>query len=340
MKMVEIGPENDMKSYPDLEEKRKGKKTVAFLGLAPRTRQYAPFDDLSIEIWTLGRAWRDRKIEKGNLTEETWIKRISRHFEIHPESFCYLDTKPDELHTKWLRENHPFPIYMDDKYPEFPSSVRYPIEYAVNTYGRHFTSTMSYMFPIADKDGFDRVELYGFEMGHGGEYAYQMPEVSYHIGWFRAKHGYDSVYIPKESKILRAPLYAYEEMYNPILTTIEQRISMMQKTRIAEEKTGAKFEGAVVALKELAKELDGIEYNKTFKELLDRMEDEYNKQTILVNNVGGALHDNLVLRDAIYYMMPPSYKTKPTVDLSEATVPWDGIELPWEEDENVKKETE
>jgi hypothetical protein len=268
------------------------------------------------------------------------VKRISRHFEIHPDSFLYVDNKPDELHTEWLGQEHPFPIYMDDNYPQYPASVKYPIERAVNTFGRHFTSTMSYMFPVAHFEGFDRIELYGFEMGFGGEYAYQMPEVAYHIGWFRALHGYDSVVIPPESKILRAPLYAYEEMYNPILTSIEQRVLIMQQAVTTEEGNAAKFEGATEALKSLNREIPGLEYNEKFKELLAEAEEGVIKQTILVNKIMGALHDDKVLKDAIYYMMPPSYKTEPKTDLSESVVPWDEVDLPWKEAEDVTETRE
>ena len=335
MKKVHVSDAIDLKPSSSLEKKRANKKTVSFVGLAPRTRERAPFDDLNVEIWTLGRAWRDHRPG-----QETWVKRISRHFEIHPESFVHLDNKPDELHHEWLGMPHPFTIYMDDKYSEFPSSERYPIEWAVQTFGRHFTSTMSYMFPIAERDGFERIEIYGFEMGFGGEYAYQMPEVAYHIGWFRALHGYDSVYIPPESKILRAPLYAYEEMYNPILTTIEQRIGALQKARFEEENKAAKFVGALEALNELNEEVPGIKEMDKWKEIQEKYREELRRQELLVNSIIGAYHENQVFRDAIYYVMPPSYKSPPKADLEEATVPWDDVDLPWREAENVTETRE
>lgn len=342
MEKVHIGEEGDQKKFLDLESARKGKKTVAFVGMAPRTRERAPFDVPDIEIWTLGRSWRDKKLVNGKAIEEKWVKRISRHYEIHPKGFQYLDNKPDEPHFGWLKEEHDFPIYMDDKYPEFPASVRYPIEWAVETYGRHFTSSMSYFFPIAEQDGFDRIEIYGFEMGFGGEYAYQMPEVAYHIGWFRALHGYDSVVIPPDSKILRAPLYAYEEMYNPILTTLEQRITILEGAKRIEEMTANKYVGAMEALNELNGVIPGLEHNEGFKELQTRLRGELRRQEMLVNSIQGAQHDDKVIKDTIYYMMPPSYKRKPTTDLNEQYNPvtWDEVDLPWKEAENVTETRE
>lgn len=340
MDKVHLGNQGDQRTILDMDARRKGRKTVAFVGMAPRTRDRAPWDDLSIEIFTLGRSWRDVKIEGGEITDEKWVKRISRHFEIHPKNFQYLDTKPEELHSEWLTQQHPFPIYMDDKYPEFPSSVRYPIEWAVNEYGRHFTSSLSYMFPIAEEQGFDRIELYGFEMGFGGEYAYQQPEVCYHIGWFRAKHGYDAVFIPPDSKILRAPLYAYEEMYNPILTTIEQRISVLGNALRLEEKTAEKYVGALEALNELNGAIPGLEYSPDFKKLQEKLRGKLRKQELLVNSLTGSQHDNRVLKDVIYYMMPPSYKKPPEADLTDGPASWEQIELPWKEAENVPENTE
>jgi len=340
MQKLHIGTSNEVTKFEDLKANRKGKKTVAFVGMSPSTRELAPFDDSEIEIFTLGRSWRDVKIEKGEKTKKKWVKRISRHFEIHPDSFCHLDTKPDELHFKWLEQNHPFIIYMDDKYEKYPASVRYPIERAVNTFGRHFTSTMSYMFPIAEFEGFDRIELYGFEMGLTGEYAYQMPEVSYHIGWFRAKHGYDSVVIPPSSRILRAPLYAYEEMYNPILTSIEQRIHVLGQNLIKETAGLEKYNGALEIIRLIKEDIPGIEHNEKFGKLEEETKMEQQKQSIMVNSLLTATNESKVLKDAIYYMMPPSYKAAPTADENACVVPWNDVDLPWREAENVTETRE
>jgi len=65
------------------------------------------------------------------------------------------------------------------------------------------------------------------------------------LAGFRAIHGYDSVLIPPDSKIFRAPLYAYEEMYNPILTTLEQRITILEGAKRIEEQTANKYVGAL-----------------------------------------------------------------------------------------------
>jgi len=151
--------------------------------MAPRTRSGLRSTLQIYEIWTLGRSWRDKKLVNGKAIDEKWVKRILPHYEIHPKGFQYLDNKADELHYEWLKEEHDFPIYMDDVYPEFPSSVRYPIEWAVDTYGRHFTSSMSYFFPIAEQDGFDRIEITASRWDLAG-IRLSDAEVAYHIGWF------------------------------------------------------------------------------------------------------------------------------------------------------------
>jgi hypothetical protein len=326
----------------NMEEARKGKKTVAFVGMAATTRDRAPWDDPNVEIWGLGRSWRDTKIKDGKPSDERWLKRISRYFEIHPKEFLHLDNKPYELHSEWLREKHDFPIYMDDVYPEFPSSVRYPIEWAVETFGRRFTSSMSYMWPIAHRDGFDRIELYGFEMGMGGEYAFQLPEVCYHIGWFCGVHGRDSVFIQPDSHILRAPLYAYEEMYNPILTSLEQRIRVLGGGLAFEEKIGSTFIGGLGALKDLQEKLPGIEYSPVWKELKEEYTAKLRDKEHKIASIRGSLNDNKVLKDAVYYMLPASYKYNPKdgKEVIDEPVGWDEVDLPWKEAENVTETRE
>ena len=321
--------------FVDLESLRKGKKTVAFAAMSPLTRSKAPWDDLNVEIWTLNRSWRDNtnEAEKAQGFGDKYIKRISRHFELHPETANTLDTKPKELHDDWLRQPHPFPIYMEKKDPRYPSSVRYPIEWAVEKYGRTFTSTMAYMFPMASKLGFDRIELYGLELAYGGEYAYQLPEVCHHIGWFRGEKGSkDAVYIPTDSPVLRSMLYAYEEMYNPFLTNLEQRISTLRNGHQVIECNAFKQGGKVEALDHIAALLPELKESDTWKELRKDAFEEFRVKELQMNSVMGEWNGLEVIKNVFWYMIPPSYGWRDEHDftLPETIIPYEGQTFPWE----------
>jgi len=320
----------------NFKELRKGKKTVAFCGMSPQTRTKAPWDDLTVDVWTMNRSWRDHLPGK-----DPYVKRITKHWEIHPEKFQALENKPDARHEEWLRLSHPFPIFMDEKYEQYPSSVRYDIERAVNEYGRHFTSSMTYMFPQAEWEGYDRIELWGFEMKWGGEYAYQLPELAYHIGWFRAKHGYNSVYVPEESPILRSLLYAYEEMYNPLVTVIEQRMQSLEFAKQTEECNAHHQAGYIEALDEFAEKLPWVKHIPEWEALRAEKRETFRKTEIQINQILGARQDLGVAGNLLWYHIPPSYKeVKYKEAMGDET--WDKLnyKLPWREESNVEEAQE
>ncbi|MCK4815325.1 hypothetical protein KA005_06110, partial [bacterium] len=62
----------DPKTAKKLKKLRKGKKTVAVVGLAPTSCSLAPYDDPEVEIWGLNEAH-----------AFPWMKRWDRWFQIH-----------------------------------------------------------------------------------------------------------------------------------------------------------------------------------------------------------------------------------------------------------------
>jgi len=336
-KFITVGADASREQpYLNLAEKRKGKKTVAIVAMSPTTRGKAPWDDLDVEIWTLNRSWRDQSNNSEVLAGlgPKYIQRISRHFEIHPETNNVIDTKPNELHDDWLRRPHPFPIYMADKDPRYPSSVRYPIERAVKDFGRTFTSTMAYMFPMAHYSNVDRLELYGLELAYGGEYSYQYPEIAYHIGWFRGAHGgLDAVFIPPDSPVLRSTLYAYEEMYNPYITALEQRISTLRVGHQVIECNAYKAGGQIEALDAIAERLPEIKETEEWKNLKKKCFENFRLKELEMNSVMGEWNGLEVMKNVFWYMIPPSYayQQNPDFTLPDTPIPYQQS-FPWDKE--------
>lgn len=160
-----------------LKKLRKGKKTVAMVGMAPTSCSLAPFEDKDVEIWAMNEThhW-------------PWLKRADRWFQIHHTDSWKRDLAKRGVtgHLEWLQENPwNIPIYMQYWNEEVPKSVAYPLREVCAKFFKnfrrgdakikYFTSTLAYMFGIAllEEPRFDRIELYGFEMAATVEYIEQ-----------------------------------------------------------------------------------------------------------------------------------------------------------------------
>ncbi len=182
-------------------------KTVALVGFASATLGFA-HDSQADEFWSVNNA-----IDYN-------IPRIDRLFEIHPLEYLELKSKGENngqnKHWDWLLKEHPFPIYMQEVFPQFPSSVQYPFEDVYALMGGikrgerkepkpYLTSSIGYMLPMAILEGFERIEIYGVEMASGTEYGYQKANTEFWIG-MAAGQGIE-IYIPEISALLNAKLY-------------------------------------------------------------------------------------------------------------------------------------
>lgn len=180
--------------------KRTGKNTVALVGFSQVTRGSIPFEDEDTELWSLNEA-----------AIQPWMTRFTRWFQIHPEdNFTRPNNPNDPNHFKWLQEAKDFPIYMQKHYDSIPASVAFPLDEVIEKYGNYLTSTLAYMLTLAMLEGFERIELYGFELGTRTEYHYQKANAEYLIGLGRGL-GFD-IYIPPAGSLCKGKMYGFESM--------------------------------------------------------------------------------------------------------------------------------
>ncbi len=178
-------------------------RSVALYGFASATRE-GIWQSHADEMWSIVWAY------KYNLP------RIDRLFEMHPTWMQAASQKPEYVkareHWAWLKANTSIPVYMMEQRPEVPMCRRYPLE-AVQALvpeqrrRRVFTSSFDYLMGMAVLEGFERIELYGFEMGSDTEYRYQREGAGYWIGQADAR-GIEVVQ-PPGSILLRSDLYGY-----------------------------------------------------------------------------------------------------------------------------------
>ena len=156
-------------------------KRVALVGGASETRWMLDKSQAD-EFWTVNWSY-----------QYDWIKRIDRLFEVHPAWLYATVDKPEWIkprrHWEWLTKHVGYPVYMQKKLSDVPSSVKYPLdEVTTEIFGDNlvtlskdgeylpgdvYGSSMDFMMGLALLEGWDEIELIGIEMGSNTEYRYQ-----------------------------------------------------------------------------------------------------------------------------------------------------------------------
>jgi hypothetical protein len=201
----------DPKTAAKLREERRGKKTVAMVGLAPTSCSLAPFEEEDCEIWCLN-----------EMHAFPWMKRATRWFQIHDSDSWkrYIAKRDVRGHYDWLKRNPlDIPIYMQYQSDLVPRSIGYPLHDVVDMVFKnfwrgeakvkYFTSTLAYEMGIAILEGFERIEIYGFEMADEIEYVKQKACAEFWIG--NALGRGIEVYTPPNCQILYSALYGGSE---------------------------------------------------------------------------------------------------------------------------------
>jgi len=146
------------------------------------------------------------------------MPRVDCLMEMHKrEWFCRKEIPRSMEYWEWLKEPHPFPIYMLEKHPDIPASLTYPFREVCDAFLPHllrgekpteyFTSTTCYMIPLAILQGATRLELYGIEAATDTEYAYQRPGLEFWLG-IAIGRGLE-VSIRPESMVCNAIVYGF-----------------------------------------------------------------------------------------------------------------------------------
>ncbi len=191
-------------------------RSVALIGKAMRARAAAPLGDRNWEIWGLG--W-------------DTVPRVARMFELHGQ--VELDEviagKSIMDRLKELR----CPVYMQEKHPDLPNSVKFPIDEVIDCLGiDYFGSTFAFMLGLAIYEKYDRIGIWGVDLNTTEEYAYQRPNAEFLIGLAIGRG--IKVRLPPNTNLLRAPgRYGWEQ--EKTLSYIRQSFQERRDWVMAEE---------------------------------------------------------------------------------------------------------
>ena len=211
------------------------RKKMAVVGFASNTLHLVPWNDPSFEIWGMNQAYMH------------CVRRADRWFEMHlPDA---IPDVRDPEYLKFLR-TCPIPLYMIQAYEEFPNSVRYPIEDAIQYGGRdYFMSSVAFMLALAGMEGFEEIHLYGINLAIGDEYFYEKPNCEWWIG--RLEGLGIKVHVPHASALLKQyRRYGYFVDARP-----QQQLKVLLAARVTEyqsraERVQAEFHTIVGAKRE------------------------------------------------------------------------------------------
>jgi hypothetical protein len=271
-------------SEADLNVLRKEKKSVAFVGFASTSRELTPWDDPNIKIFGLNRAH-----------QQTWMKRWDEWFQLHSIDYlkkCMGQSDGDRDHYDWMTQKHDFPLHCMEVYPEFPASVRYPIEEVRKRYGNFFTSTFAYMMALAMMQGYKHIEAYGFEMLAGTEYFYQRDSAEYFLGLAQDWHiGHPdeepfTIYLPEKCNFLKGKLYAFSNVDVGLRQQYEFRRAALDKQFVNERTKYNQILGYYYQMEDLAKTYPDLQ------PLADKKQEELQKQNDVMQSINGAVLEN------------------------------------------------
>ncbi|GAF93583.1 unnamed protein product, partial [marine sediment metagenome] len=182
---------------------------VVIVGSHNRTRHEVPWDEPGMDFWIFN--------ESASIG---WPKKVDALFQMHAEPVWKNPlNRNDPNYPEWIKQEHPFPIFMLDNYDEVPSAESYPLDEIRNdnTLGKlyrgekrieFFTSSVAYAIARAVKKDYKVLRLFGVEMESETEYKYQGEGVHYWLGVARGR-GID-VYVSGKSRLFSEPLYGYE----------------------------------------------------------------------------------------------------------------------------------
>ena len=193
-----------------LRDIREGKRTVALIGMAATSCSLAPYDD-DVELWGLNESH-----------AFPWMKKATRWFQIHNSDSWkrYVAKREVRGHFLWLKRNPwNIPIYMQHQQDIIPNSVSYPLHDVVEKVFplfkrgedmvKYFTSSFAYMMGIAVLEGFERIEIYGFEMADDIEFVKQKACAEFWVGYAMGQ-GIE-IYTPPGNQIMWSALYGGNE---------------------------------------------------------------------------------------------------------------------------------
>ena len=204
-------------SYSVGEHARKFDK-VYIVGMASSASMLPNDAHENAETWKLNEAYRLDEYYGRVVTATRWFQFHQRWDFTRRQNV----NRKGEDHWSWLRKQHPFPIYMQEQFPDIPSSVAFPLGDitrdllgdSVPFHFSFFRNSLAYQVAFAIWLGFKKVGIYGWELASDTEMKYERPSATFWLGWLAALIGPENIEIPMGGRLLAggARRYAFDDV--------------------------------------------------------------------------------------------------------------------------------
>lgn len=244
---------------------------LAIVGSGPQTRELAPFDDPSFDIWVFNEA-----------ANSPWCKRWDAVFQMHPPELYQAHNTKDPKHWEWLQQEHGKPIYMQAVDPLVPDSVPFPLENAIALSGeRYLTATICMAIALGLLQGYKHIGVWGVELSVS-EYKYQVECLFYWIGFAKGKLGADNFILHQLTHfgrpLLQGLLYGYEGAFAFGKEFFEERRDVLDKEWMEQEKKLKRLKD------KLAEAIHEMKFDK-----VQTLAQEFNTLALQTGETSGAL---------------------------------------------------
>ena len=241
-------------------------RKLAIVGSGPLTRDNAPWDDSSFDIWVFNEA-----------ANSPWCKRWDAVFQMHPAELYQAHNTKDPKHWDWLQQEHGKPIYMQAVDPLVPDSVPFPLENAIALTGyRYLAATVADAVALGILQEYDEIHMWGVELSFT-EYQYQAECIRFWAGFAKGRLG-EKFQMHCAEHLFEAPLYGYEGSFSFGKEFFEERRDDLDKQWMEQEKQ----------LKRLKDKLAEAIYEMKFDKV-QTIAQEFNTLALQTGETSGAL---------------------------------------------------
>ena len=210
------------------------KKKLAIVGSHPTTRENAPYDDDSYDIWLFNEAPQKPAV----------YRRWDNSFQMHkPEVYASPNNWVNSEHWDWLQQDHGDKIiWMQELDERVPNSKRYPIEEVLSLVPyKYLRSTPAQALALAIYlDCYDEISIYGSELSSSTEYGYQAINFAFWIG-FAHGMGIDLRMECWQAEFFQ-PIYGYEGELQIPQSFFELRINDLETIARSKKKSMKQIE--------------------------------------------------------------------------------------------------
>ena len=242
---------------------------LAIVGSGPDTRELAPWDDETFDIWVLNEA-----------PMAAWCKRWTASFQLHKEDIYTGHNTKGEGYWDWLQIKHGHPVFMKAYDARVPDCEVLPLDDLIALTGeRYFGITPCYIMALAILKGYEHIEVYGVELS-ATEYMFGADSWRYWVGFAKGKLGKDHVVLHSGQQLFECALYGFEGGFAIGKEYFEERAKYLDGAWISSEKH----------LRNLRRSVERMivknEYDKTQKAI-----QEYEDAAVYTGQLAGALSE-------------------------------------------------